>query len=44
MKKMVHANFFNSSGQVVQLAGPSGHTVTRFYNKRHSTKGWSGLL
>ena len=31
-KKMLYAIFFNSSGQVVQLPCPSGHTVTgRFY-------------
>ena len=31
-KKMLHAIFFNSSGPVVQVPCPSGHTVTdRFY-------------
>ena len=31
-KKMLYAIFFNSSGPVVQVPGPSGHTVTgRFY-------------
>ena len=31
-KKMLYAIFFNSSGPVVQLPCPSGHTVTgRFY-------------
>ena len=31
-KKMLYAIFFNSSGPVVQVSCPSGHTVTgRFY-------------
>ena len=31
-KKMLYAIFFNSSGPVVQVPCPSGHTVTgRFY-------------
>ena len=31
-KKMLYAIFFNSSGTVVQVSCPSGHTVTgRFY-------------
>ena len=31
-KKMLHAIFFNSSGPVIQVPFPSGHTVTgRFY-------------
>ena len=31
-KKMLYAMFFNSSGPVVQVPCPSGHTVTgRFY-------------
>ena len=32
LKKMLYAIFFNSSGPVVQVPWPSGHTVTgRFY-------------
>ena len=53
-KKMLSAIFFNSSGPVVQVSCPSGHTVTgyknsvlkkvkEFYNKKRPSKGWSGV-
>ena len=55
-KKMLYAICFNSSGPVVQVACPSGLTVTgrfnknsvlkkvkEFYNKKRSSKGWSGV-
>ena len=54
--KKMYAIFFNSSGPVVQVPCPSGHTVTgrfyknsvlkkvkEFYNKKHPSKGWSGV-
>ena len=54
--KKMYAIFFNSSGPVVQVPCPSGHTVTgrfyknsvlkkvkEFYNKKRSSKGWSGV-
>ena len=55
-KKMLCAIFFNSSGSVVQVPCPSGHTINcrfymnsvqkkviEFYNKKRSSKGWSGV-
>ena len=55
-KNMLYAIFFSSSGPVVQVPCPSGHTVTgrfcknsvlkkvkEFYNKKRSSKGWSGV-
>ena len=54
LKKMLYAIFFNSSGPVVQVPCPCGHTVTfyknsvlkkakEFYNKKRPSKGWSGV-
>ena len=51
---MLYAIFFNSSGPVVQVPCPSGHTVTgrfynnsvlkkEFYNKKRPCKGCSGV-
>ena len=45
-KKMLYAIFFNSSGPVVQVPCPSGHTATgRFYKNSvlKKAKGWSGI-
>ena len=53
-KKMLYAIVFNSSGAVVQVPCPSGHTVTgRFYKNsvlkkvkefyNKKRKGWSGV-
>ena len=55
-KKMFYAIFFNSSGPVIHVPCPSGHTITgrfyknsvlkkvkEFYNKKQSSKGWSGV-
>ena len=38
LKKMLYAIFFNSSGPVVQVPCPSGHTVTRQFYKNSVLK------